>query len=61
MWHHVGEQITATVHVDGKDTFIKLNCKQPTPNGISYAHFYNPAEATDPHGVSILRTRALLK
>ena len=48
---------SATVSVDGKPTGITLPRLHPTPNGISYVHFYNPATQPDPSGFSVFRTR----
>ena len=53
------QQVTVTL--DGKNTGITLPRLQVCPNGISYLHLYNPAEATDPHGFSILATKAVVE
>jgi len=52
---------SATLQIDGKTTNINLPLKQPTPNGISYIHFYNPATRTDLQGFSIFNIQAQIK
>jgi hypothetical protein len=61
VWHDVNKKGPASIKLDGKMTTIKLPCKQPCPNGISYVHFYNPATNTDTHGFSIFNVAAKLK
>ena len=60
-WRNVGQKGLATLALDGRKTKIKLRCENPTPNGISYVHFYNPATSTDANGFSILTTHAKIK
>jgi hypothetical protein len=52
---------TATVSIDGRSTGLTLPRLHECPNGISYIHFYNPAESTEPNGFSILATKAEVK
>ena len=52
---------TATVSIDGKNSGITLPRLHECPDGISYIHFYNPAETTDSKGFSILATIAETK
>ena len=54
-------RVSATVSIDGKSTGLTLPRLHESPNGISYLHFYNPAESTDPNGFSILATKAEVK
>jgi len=55
------KQGSATVEVDSQPTTIQLpRLKHPT-NGISNAHFYNPATATDLRGFSVFSTSARIK
>ena len=48
----------ATVSIDGKSTGLTLPLLHECPNGISYIHFYNPAESIDLSGFSVLAIKA---
>lgn len=61
IWRDVDKKGPAFLKIDGRATDIKLPCKQPCPNGISYVHFYNPATETDLKGFSVLNTHAQIK
>jgi hypothetical protein len=61
VWKDVDKKGPASIKLDGTMTTIKLSCKQPCPNGISYVHFYNPADSTDMNGFSIFNTHAQIK
>ena len=56
-WSPAGAQ----VFLDGKNTGLNLPRKHPTPNGISYVHFYNPATQADSHGFTILNTEVTVQ
>lgn len=58
IWRDTTKTGYASLKLDGKMTTITLPCKQLSPNGISYVHFYNPAKETDDHGFSIISTHA---
>lgn len=56
VWDNARRQ--ATVFVEGKKARHTLRMKGSNKNGISYVHFYNPAEETDLRGFSVFHTRA---
>jgi len=61
IWRDVDKKGYASVKLDGKTTTLKIPCKQPSPNGISYIHFYNPAQKVDLKGFSIMRAAVRVK
>ena len=60
-WRDASRNGDATLAVDGRMTNIRIPGKHAPVNGVSYVHFYNPADATDLKGASILSTRAQVK
>lgn len=52
------EEKKASVFIEGVGLVSTIPMIEACPNGISYVHFYNPAETTDLDGFSIFSTEA---
>lgn len=55
-WKNCDTGGSCTLMVDGKKVPVTLKLENKSRNGISYIHFYNPAEETDLNGFSIFST-----
>lgn len=61
IWQEADQGGEAFLKIDDQMTTIRIPSQHNAANGISYVHFYNPADRTDSEGFTILSTDLQVK